>query len=48
MSESRPVRDSDPEKNDAYWERIRRIVDTAPPLSDAQRAKLRAITTGPS
>ncbi|MGW0782471.1 hypothetical protein [Streptomyces sp. NPDC002913] len=26
----------------AYWERIRRIVDQAPPLTDHQRAVIRA------
>lgn len=26
----------------AYWARIRAVVDTAPPLSDDQRARLRA------
>ena len=41
MSESRPVRDPDPKKNEAYWERVRRIVDQAPPLTDDQRARIR-------
>ncbi|MGY4917485.1 hypothetical protein ACWD9K_20075 [Streptomyces sp. 900116325] len=26
----------------AYWARVRRIVDQAPPLSDLQRARIRA------
>lgn len=26
----------------AYWARIRRIVDQAPPLNDLQRARIRA------
>ncbi|MET8401422.1 hypothetical protein [Streptomyces sp900116325] len=26
----------------AYWARVRRIVDAAPPLSDLQRARIRA------
>jgi hypothetical protein len=30
-------------KDEAYWARVRRIVDSAPPLSDEQRAELRAI-----
>ncbi|MFF4347566.1 hypothetical protein [Streptomyces sp. NPDC001530] len=25
-----------------YWERVRRIVDQAPPLTDDQRARIRA------
>lgn len=43
MSKARPVRDADPEKNAAYWERVARIVDQAPPLTDAQRARIRVI-----
>ncbi|MFJ9027597.1 hypothetical protein ACIRQP_03575 [Streptomyces sp. NPDC102274] len=39
----RPVRDSDPARNAAYWARIDRLVAAAPPLSDDQRARLRAI-----
>lgn len=39
----RPVRFEDPEKNAAYWARVDRIVDQAPPLDDAQRARLRVI-----
>ncbi|MFF7180167.1 hypothetical protein [Streptomyces sp. NPDC008121] len=32
-----------PARPAGYWERIDRIVGQAPPLSDAQRAKLRTI-----
>ncbi|MBN0043093.1 hypothetical protein JS756_02980 [Streptomyces actuosus] len=46
----RPVRFSDPVRNAAYWARIDRIVDAAPPLSPEQKAPLRTIfssvTTG--
>jgi len=38
---SRPVRDPDPARNAAYWARIDRLVDAAPPLSDHQRAVIR-------
>lgn len=31
----------------AYWDRVRRLVDSAPPLSDATRARLRAILHQP-
>lgn len=37
----RPVRDSDPARNAAYWARIDRLVSAAPPLSDRQRAAIR-------
>lgn len=37
----RPVRFEDPVRNAAYWARIRRNVDQAPPLSDEQRAVIR-------
>lgn len=37
----RPVRFEDPARNAAYWARIDRIVDGAPPLSDEQRAIIR-------
>ncbi|WP_143576777.1 hypothetical protein [Streptomyces acidiscabies] len=37
----RPVRFTDPARNAAYWARIDAIVDTAPPLSDEQRAVIR-------
>lgn len=39
---ARPVRDPDPARNAAYWARIDRIVDQAPPLTDTQRAIIRA------
>lgn len=38
---ARPVRDSDPARNAAYWARIDRNVDAAPPLTDEQRAVIR-------
>lgn len=38
----RPVRFADPARNAAYWARIDRIVDAAPPFSDEQRAIIRA------
>jgi hypothetical protein len=38
----RPVRFADPARNAAYWARIERIVDAAPPLTDEQRATIRA------
>lgn len=37
----RPVRFADPVRNAAYWARIERIVDAAPPLTDEQRAVIR-------
>lgn len=42
----RPRRFDDDARNDAYWARIERIVDAAPPLSDEQRATLRVIFSG--
>jgi len=39
---ARPVRFEDPARNAAYWARIDRIVDAAPPLDDSQRAAIRA------
>lgn len=39
---ARPVRFADPARNAAYWARIDRIVDAAPPLTDEQRATIRA------
>lgn len=47
MSEPRPVRHADPVQNDAYWERVRRIVDQAPPLTDDQRARIRTAFHAP-
>lgn len=38
----RPVRDPDPKRNAAYWARIDAIVAQAPPLSDEQKAVIRA------
>ncbi|MFF5029217.1 hypothetical protein ACFY2J_34040 [Streptomyces collinus] len=31
-----------PDRPAGYWERIARIVDQAPPLTDDQRARIRA------
>ncbi|MCX4578148.1 hypothetical protein OHB41_34160 [Streptomyces sp. NBC_01571] len=45
---ARPVRFEDPERNAAYWARIDRIVDAAPPLTDTQRAIIRAAFHQPS
>ncbi|MGW0914681.1 hypothetical protein ACWD1Z_23430 [Streptomyces sp. NPDC002784] len=39
---ARPVRFEDPARNAAYWARIDSIVDQAPPLTDDQRAIIRA------
>lgn len=44
----RPVRDPDPARNAAYWARIDAIVDQAPPLSNEQKAILRAIFHRPA
>ena len=41
MTALHPKRDSDAKRNEAYWERVRRIVDEAPPLSDDQRIRIR-------
>lgn len=38
----RPVRFEDPVRNAAYWARIDRIVDQAPPFTAEQRARIRA------
>lgn len=38
-----PGRPARPERPAGYWERIDRIVDQAPPLTDEQRIKIRAI-----
>ncbi|MFK4100779.1 hypothetical protein ACI2L1_12030 [Streptomyces sp. NPDC019531] len=38
---ARPVRFDDPARNAAYWARIDAIVDSAPPLTDEQRAVIR-------
>lgn len=37
----RPVRFADPARNAAYWARIDRIVDQAPPFTTEQRAIIR-------
>jgi hypothetical protein len=47
MSENRPALDrprrfANDAQNDAYWARIERIVAAAPPLSDEQKAIIRA------
>ncbi|MBJ6615530.1 hypothetical protein H4K38_21180 [Streptomyces sp. I3(2020)] len=42
----RPARFADPERNAAYWARITRVVDAAPPLDDTQRAAIRAAFHG--
>ncbi|MFC8429877.1 hypothetical protein [Streptomyces sp. NPDC057253] len=42
----RPRRFDDDARNDAYWARIVACVDSAPPLSDEQRATLRVIFSG--
>lgn len=40
---ARPVRFEDPVRNAAYWARIERIVDEAPPLTTEQIATLRGL-----
>jgi hypothetical protein len=45
---ARPVRDPDPARNAAYWARIDRIVDAAPPLTDTQRAIIRTAFHAPA
>lgn len=35
-------------RDDAYWARIRRIVDAAPPLSEEQRLVIRAAFSAPA
>jgi hypothetical protein len=39
---ARPARFEDPARNSAYWARVRRVADQAPPLTDDQRARIRA------
>ncbi|WP_326786425.1 hypothetical protein [Streptomyces sp. NBC_00151] len=39
---ARPIRFEDPARNAAYWARIDRIVDQAPPFTAEQRARIRA------
>lgn len=43
---ARPVRFADPERDRAYWERIERNTAAAPPLSDEQKAIIRAAFHG--
>ncbi|MEU5769828.1 hypothetical protein ABZ782_28325 [Streptomyces asoensis] len=38
---ARPRRFEDPARNAAYWARIERIVDAAPPFTPEQRAAIR-------
>ena len=45
---ARPVRFEDPARNAAYWARIDRIVDGAPPLTDTQRAIIRSAFHAPA
>lgn len=44
---ARPVRFEDPARNAAYWERIQRCVDQAPPLTPEQRAVIRTAFSAP-
>jgi hypothetical protein len=44
----RPVRFDDPARNAAYWERVRRNVASAPPLTTEQIATLRGIFHRPA
>lgn len=39
---ARPARFDDPARNAAYWARVHRIAASAPPLTDEQRARIRA------
>ena len=39
---ARPARFDDPARNAAYWARVDRIAGQAPPLTDDQRARIRA------
>lgn len=43
---NRPIRDPDPARNAAYWARIDACVDSAPPLTDEQRAIIRTAFHG--
>jgi hypothetical protein len=45
---ARPVRFDDPARNAAYWARIDRIVDQAPPFTAEQRARIRAAFHAPA
>ncbi|WP_075662265.1 hypothetical protein [Streptomyces acidiscabies] len=42
---ARPIRFADPARNAPYWARIDANVDSAPPLSDEQRAVIRTAFT---
>lgn len=44
----RPVMFEDSHRNAAYWARVDRIVDQAPPLTDTQRAVIRAAFHAPA
>jgi len=44
----RPARFDDDRRNAAYWARVARIVDQAPPLTDDQRAQIRAAFHAPA
>ncbi|MGW7598157.1 hypothetical protein [Streptomyces antimycoticus] len=43
----RPEREQRDHRNAAYWARVRRIVDQAPPLTDEQRAQILVILHEP-
>jgi hypothetical protein len=45
---NRPVRFADPARNAAYWARIDACVDAAPPLSNDQKAIIRAAFHAPA
>lgn len=45
---ARPVRFDDPARNAAYWARVDRIADQAPPLTDDQRAIIRTAFHAPA
>ncbi|WP_406199206.1 hypothetical protein OG331_22925 [Streptomyces sp. NBC_01017] len=45
---ARPVRFDDPARNAAYWARVDRIADAAPPLTDDQRAIIRTAFHAPA
>lgn len=45
---ARPARFDNPAQDAAYWERVTRIAAAAPPLTDYQRAQIRAAFTTPA
>ena len=45
---ARPARFDDPARNAAYWARVVRIAGQAPPLTDDQRAQIRAAFHAPA